>query len=558
MSASRRHGSAVLIMLALGLAMSSSLAGTIYVDQANATGVEDGTEAFPFTRIQVGIGNAVIGDKVVVAPGTYKEAVVMLDGVSVIGAGWRTTIIDASIENGSTVTFDHTRLGPVLSGFTITGGSGDQRSDVGGVPVTIGGGILILNSSPVIRDNLIIGNVLDEGYCLGAGIYIDAQNTDHPTIEKNVIMNNVARSTTVVDEGRGGAIYATVKNGGATISGNRIEGNLSFEGGGVMVDNMSNATVTIERNTIRDNEAVSGAGVWLFDSDGSTTQVINNLFVGNHSDAATAVGGGILAQANGTGSMHIVNNTFVHQALLLGTGAAMWLDDSAAATTDSLVANNIFAFNQALTGGGIDHTTFSGTIRNNDLHANAGGDLYDAGGSTATLIDNVFVDPQLNLTHKNTYRLGPASTLIDAAADDVAPPEDHGAFPRPFDGNDDATAQSDFGACEYPAREIDGLRFVGATLMDWGVQSLQETYNVYRGSLATLRSTGEYTQDPLAEPLAAQFCGVLPGEMPLEDIVIPAETEILFYLVTLEIAGWEGALGDASDRFPRANTRQCP
>jgi len=51
---------------------------------------------------------------------------------------------------------------------------------------------------------------------------------------------------------------------------------------------------------------------------------------------------------------------------------------------------------------------------------------------------------------------------------------------------------------------------------------------------------------------------VLPGEMPLEDTVIPAESEILFYLVTLEIAGWEGGLGDASDTFPRVNTGQCP
>ena len=171
---------------------------------------------------------------------------------------------------------------------------------------------------------------------------------------------------------------------------------------------------------------------------------------------------------------------------------------------------------------------------------------------------NVFVDPQLELTHANPYRLGPTSTLIDAAADDVAPAEDHDAFPRPFDGNGDMIVQSDLGAYEYPAREIDGLRFVGAALLDWGVRSLQESYNVYRGSLATLRATGEYTQDPLGLPAAARFCGVLPGEMPLEDTVAPAEGEVVFYLVTLELAGWEGPLGDASDTFPRVNTRRCP
>jgi hypothetical protein len=558
MSVSRRYARAVWILLTLSWVVPASFSATIHVDQANVSGVEDGTEAFPYATIEAGIGNAASGDKVVVAPGTYKESLVMRDGINVLGAGWRTTIIDATIHRGSAVTFDRTRLAPLLSGFTITGGSGDQRSDIGGVPVTIGGGILILNSSPIIRDNMIAGNVLDDGYCLGAGVYIDAQASDHPMIENNFIIDNLALSSTVADEGRGGAIYATVKNGGATISGNRIEGNRAFEGGGVMVDNMSNATATIERNTFRNNEAVHGAGLWLSDSDDSTTPVINNLFVENHSDAASATGGGIRVRAVGTGFLHVVNNTFAHNSLLLGSGAAMWLEDSAATTLQSLIANNIFAFNQGLAGGGIDHTAFSGTIRNNDLHGNVGGDLYDAGGSTATLVDNLFVDPHLELTDANPYRLGPASTLIDAAADDVAPVEDHGAFPRPFDGNDDMVVQSDFGAYEYPAREMDGLRFVGTALLDWGVRSLRESYNVYRGSLATLRATGEYTQDPLGAPAAARFCEVLPGEMPLEDTVVPVEGEVVFYLVTLELAGWEGSLGDASDTFPRVNTRRCP
>jgi hypothetical protein len=555
---SRRRARVAWVLWTLGWVAPASLAAAVHVDLTNASGVEDGTAAFPYTSIEAGINNATRGDKVVVAPGRYKEFLVMRDGVSVLGAGWRNTIIDASIHTGSAVTFDRTRLGPVLSGFTITGGSGDQRSDIGGEPVTIGGGVLVLNSSPVILNNLIVANVLDDGYCLGGGIYIDAQAGDHPLILNNFIMDNVARSATVVDGGHGGAIYATVKNGGATIAGNRIEGNLSFEGGGVKVDNMSNASVTIERNTFRNNQAVHGAGLWLTDSDDSTTPVINNLFVGNRSDAASATGGAMLAHAVGTGFLHVVNNTFVHNSLLRGSGAAMWLDDSRATTSQSLVANNIFAFNQGLTGGGIDHTAFSGTIRNNDLHGNAGGDLYDGGGSTTSLLDNVFVDPQLEMTHANTYRLGPASTLIDTAAEDLAPAEDHDAFPRPFDGNDDAVAQSDFGAYEYPAREVDGLRFIGVTLLDWDVRSLQESYNVYRGSLDTLRATGEYTQDPLGAPAAAQFCGVLPGEVPFEDTDVPAAGEVVFYIVTLELAGWEGPLGVAPDTFPRVNSRQCP
>ena len=69
--------------------------------------------------------------------------------------------------------------------------------------LTFIGGVLILNSSPFIRDNMIVANVLDDGYCLGAGIYIDAQASDHPTIENNLIMNNVSLSATVTDDGHG-------------------------------------------------------------------------------------------------------------------------------------------------------------------------------------------------------------------------------------------------------------------------------------------------------------------------------------------------------------------
>jgi len=149
--------------LALGLCATTVFAGTIHVDQSSTAALEDGSQDFPYRTIEAGIANATSGDKVVVAPGTYKEPVVMRDGISLLGAGWRTTVIDASLHGGTAVTFDRTKLGPVLSGFTITGGTGDRRSEVGGVPVTIGGGVSILNSSPIVRDNRIVGNVLTDG-----------------------------------------------------------------------------------------------------------------------------------------------------------------------------------------------------------------------------------------------------------------------------------------------------------------------------------------------------------------------------------------------------------
>jgi hypothetical protein len=85
-----------------------------------------------------------------------------------------------------------------------------------------------------------------------------------------------------------------------------------------------------------------------------------------------------------------------------------------------------------------------------------------------------------------------------------------------------------------------------------------DSYNVYRGSLARLHLTGEYTQDPLSEPLADIFCALPQATLPFQDTYVPPANEGVFYLVTVKILSWESVLGTDSSGVIRPNGDLCP
>lgn len=85
----------LLQVLATLLVAANSWAGTIYVDAANISGIENGTAAYPFSTIQEGSDAAVAGDDVLVAPGIYYGAIEPKSQVRLISqAGPAQTVID--------------------------------------------------------------------------------------------------------------------------------------------------------------------------------------------------------------------------------------------------------------------------------------------------------------------------------------------------------------------------------------------------------------------------------------------------------------------------------
>ena len=267
-------------------------------------------------------------------------------------------------------------------------------------------------------------------------------------------------------------------------------------------------------------------------------------------------GGGIASVVTGDGVLTVVNNTFVQNGMPLGIGGAIWID-GIYSTVPGLLANNIIVANEAIVGGGVDHTLYDGDIASNNLFANVGGNLYNGGGSMATKTTNTFIDPSFSASSMGNYHLAKGSPLIDAANATVAPLSDVDGFTRPFDGDEDLVAIADLGAFEYPSGEVFNLVFQNDDNISWDVRAGETLFNVYRGDLSNIL-TGGYTQNP-ARQIPDQFCGVQSIAMPFADPYVPGPGKVVYYLVTLTNSRktYEGTLGEASNGSLRLGSYPC-
>lgn len=258
-----------------------------------------------FASIQAAINAAKTGDTITVGAGIYTETLVIGRGDFVIqGAGRSLSIIDGGGE-GPVVKFIpvHGSItnATILSGFTIRNGATSTTSGAG---VRIEGG-----ASPIIRDNLIIGNSLGAGQ-RGAGIFISGGS---PIIEDNIIQGNFAPT--------GAGIYSA--NSSAIIRQNEIASNVATgSGGGLTV--AGSMPVTIEQNVIRDNEAKYGGGIVVQDSvsvtvTGNTISENRAVRSGDGGD-----GGGLVVQTSGSGIVFTGNVISWNTADSVGGGVKVF------------------------------------------------------------------------------------------------------------------------------------------------------------------------------------------------------------------------------------------
>ena len=421
--------------------------GVIRVATTGSDAPDCGEETNPCRTVQYAVDQALPGEEIRVAAGTYTgvqnvpalntsnftatQVVAIIKSVTIRG-GYTTADWSASNPDANHTTLDAEGSGralviigevitPIVEGLCITGGdaTGLGRHSGGVTSIDAGGGVYVSQASAAISNCEIYSNtasVVNSGY--GGGMYLC---WDEATLEGNIIMGNTASSGT---RGRGGGLY--LNGSGAMLEGNTVMGNTAGtkhgmnHGGGVY---LSYGDATLKSNTIISNVASTVSGAWAYGGglylNESAATLEGNVIVGNvASTAARGHGGGLrLIYSDATlkgntvigntastagfgyggglyvqhGDPVLINNLLAdNHADIEGSG--LWFDGASWALTTGRLLHNTIADNHGV-GQGIyvkDYTTLAFTNTIIAGHHSVG--ITVTTGSTATLEATLWYD----------------------------------------------------------------------------------------------------------------------------------------------------------------------
>ena len=258
-------------------------AATIHVDVANCPGPGNGSEAEPYCSIQSAIDVAIVGDEILVAPGSYVEAIDYLGKNIAIGSTEGAAVTSISSPDIVVRITNGESRAAVLDGFTITSATNRGLRILSSSPTVRNcvfanglGGISIGTGSPLIEWCEVSGNNGADG---GAGIFIHDQAT--PVIQFCVISDNVA---TVL----GGGLKAQEESDVLILNSLIINNTAANIGGGIR--NIS-STITLVGCVISVNQSISGNGGGIRNSSGHV-ELRNCVLWGNSPNQISNASGG--------------------------------------------------------------------------------------------------------------------------------------------------------------------------------------------------------------------------------------------------------------------------
>ena len=308
---------ALLWLVSGGLAAAYAADGDVYC-VAPGPGPYPGCDRV-FTHVQLAVDEAMGGEEIRVAAGTYSGVqdrggnlqVVYISKPVIVRGGYSTSNWATADPAANPTTLDAQGLGRAvlvigtgvavtLEGLRITGGDATGLGGFSGDDA--GGGVYVHGAT---------ASTNDWGY--GGGLYFEDGAI---TLLGNTVQSNIASTGDVADpKGVGGGLV--VFGGRATLIGNTVQGNTASTSaissaqayGGGMVFGEGAATLT--GNTVQGNRASTasqGMGGGVFMQDG-TYVLSSNVIVGNTatlSPTAHGLGGGLMVWEGG--SFTLTNN----------------------------------------------------------------------------------------------------------------------------------------------------------------------------------------------------------------------------------------------------------
>ncbi len=270
-----------------------------------------------FPTIQLAINAALDGDEIVVAPGTYSQALRLMGKKIVVrsSGGPAVTIISGASVNTTVLTVaDLETFSTVLDGFTFRDGKGGTLPSCYAAGAKCAGAIYVGNSSALtIKNCRFIRNGVNAGLVTGGAIYVHrlgALRVSGSRFEENGTFTTTKGLGTsfggaiAVCDGGAGGIEITdttfvgnyASHGGAVLAGDQLGplvvtscgffGNTSAHGGGLGIT-AETPSVRVVACIFSGNHASHGAGAEVFRSGGETV-FEDCTFTGN--DAAFGAG----------------------------------------------------------------------------------------------------------------------------------------------------------------------------------------------------------------------------------------------------------------------------
>ena len=478
-----------------------------YILYVTPTGTGDCSSWENACSLHTALSNALAGDQIWVATGTYKpdssdrSATFQLkNGVDVYGGffgdetalderDWvnNPTTLSGEIGDQDEVTDNSLRVVTGLSvimrmdGFTITRGNsvGDEYGVAGG---------MYTNSSTIMLRNMIFFD--NKGYTSG-GLY---SYYGSPTLINVTFSGNIALAQDGVGQGGGfackmclpvltnvtfsdnyaqfggGAYISTPYGDEYSFSLTRVNftSNSAGEGGGLYF--IGNAVMN--QVSFSQNHAEYGGGMVSGGPFDGLFEVTNATFSNND---ARMHGGGI---QNNYGRLDLTGVTFSGNTAIYGAGiydlgtselTNVTFSDNIAikgagiyATSETTITNATFAGNFGRTGAGLFSAEAANAVVTNSIFwGNNRDQIHGPAAVTFSTVQggyagegNVDLDPRLGSLSDNggltlTRLLGAYSPAIDAGRLESCPPSDQRGQTRPVDGDGDGGAGCDMGAYEY-------------------------------------------------------------------------------------------------------------